>query len=92
MRINWKARFRNKAFIITFITLVIAFVYQILGLFGIVPSVSEESIVNIATMLVNILAFVGVIVDPTTSGVNDSERAMTYFRDCDESEGDVDGE
>jgi phi LC3 family holin len=41
---------------------------------------------------VNILAFVGVIVDPTTSGVNDSERAMTYFRDCDESEGDVDGE
>lgn len=84
MKINWKARFKNKAFVITFVTLIVAFVYQVLGLFDVVPSVSEESIVNIITMLVNILAFVGVIVDPTTEGLKDSDRAMLYFTDLDE--------
>lgn len=84
MKINWKARFKNKTFVITFLTLVIVFIYQILGLFGVVPPVSEQALVNAITMLVNILAFVGVIVDPTTDGMNDSERAMLYFTDLDE--------
>jgi phi LC3 family holin len=56
----------------------------VLGLFGVVPSVSEESVVNVITLLVNILAFVGVIVDPTTDGINDSDRAMLYFTELDE--------
>jgi phi LC3 family holin len=84
MKINWKARFKNKTFLITFVTLVVTFVYQVLGLFGVVPSVSEESVVNVITLLVNILAFVGVIVDPTTDGINDSDRAMLYFTELDE--------
>lgn len=83
MKINWKARFKNKAFVLTFVALVVAFVYQVLGLFGVFPSVSEDTIVNIITMAVNILATVGVVVDPTTQGVNDSERAMTYYTDED---------
>ena len=84
MKINWKARFKNKTFLITFITLVVAFVYQTLGLFDILPSVSENELVNLFTMLVNILAFAGVIIDPTTDGFNDSDRAMLYFTDYDE--------
>ena len=84
MKINWKARFKNKAFVIAFVTLVISFVYQTLGIFDVVPSISEDALVNMFTMLVNILAFVGVIVDPTTDGVNDSDRAMTYCTDLDE--------
>lgn len=84
MKINWKARLKNKAFIITFVTLIVAFVYQALGLFDIVPSISEDSIVNVVTMLVNVLAAVGVLVDPTTDGVSDSARAMTYYTEADE--------
>lgn len=84
MKINWKARFKNKAFLITFITLIIAFAYQVLGLFDIVPSISEDSIVNFLTIIINILATLGVVVDPTTDGINDSDRAMTYFTDYDE--------
>lgn len=84
MKINWKARFKNKTFVITFLTLVIAFVYQILALFGVVPPISEQSLVNVFTMLVNILAFVGVVIDPTTDGMNDSDRAMLYFTEFDE--------
>lgn len=84
MKINWKARFKNKAFLITFITLIIAFAYQVLGLFDIVPSISEDSIVNFLTIIINILATLGVVIDPTTDGINDSDRAMTYFTDYDE--------
>ena len=84
MKLNWKARFKNKTFVISFITLIVAFVYQMLGLFGIVPSISESSIVNVVTIVINILATFGVLVDPTTNGVSDSDRALTYYTDADE--------
>lgn len=84
MKINWKARFKNKVFLISFISLLITFVYQLLGILDIVPSVSEENIVNGFTIVINILAAVGVVVDPTTAGINDSDRAMLYFTDYDE--------
>ena len=83
MKINWKARLKNKAFLITFITLIIAFVYQVLGMFDVVPSISEDSLVNFLTILINILATLGVLVDPTTKGLSDSERAMTYYTEND---------
>ena len=84
MKINCKARFKNKAFVITFVTLIVAFVYQMLGVFNVVPSVSEETVVNIITIVVNFLAMIVVIVDPTTDGVSDSDRAMTYYTENDE--------
>lgn len=89
MKINWKARFKNKAFVITFVTLIVTFVYQMLGLFGIVPSVSESTVSNIITILINILAGFGVLVDPTTPGAADSDRALTYYTEADVR--DIDG-
>ena len=86
MKINWKARFKNKTFVLALVALVVAFVYQVLGLFGIIPPISEDAIVNTITMFVNILAFIGVVVDPTTDGVNDSDRAMTYYTEDDDRE------
>jgi phi LC3 family holin len=85
MKINWKARFKNKTFLITFAALLVGFVYQILGLFGIVPPISEASIVNVITIAINVLGMFGVVVDPTTPGAKDSDRAMTYYTDADES-------
>lgn len=84
MKINWKARFKNKAFILAFAALVVTFVYQILGMFGVVPPISEEAVVKFITIGVNILAMIGVVVDPTTNGVSDSDRAMTYYTEADE--------
>lgn len=83
MKINWKARFKNKAFTITFITLIISFVYQMLSLFDVVPSVSEDTLINLVTIVVNVLATLGVVLDPTTEGISDSDRAMTYYTDND---------
>lgn len=83
MKINIKARLKNKTFVITMATLIVAFVYQFLSMFNVVPRVTEDSITGIITMAVNTLAALGVLVDPTTDGVNDSERAMTYGTDDD---------
>ena len=84
MKINWKARFKNKAFVITFITMIIAFIYSMLALFGVVPSVAEDTVTEIITLIVEFLAMLGILVDPTTDGVSDSERALTYYTENDE--------
>ena len=84
MRINIKARLKNKTFLIIYSALAIAFVYQILSLFGVTPGISENEVVSIFSIVINILACIGVVVDPTTDGMNDSDRAMTYFTDYDE--------
>lgn len=78
MKINIKERLKNKVFLLAAIALIISFVYQLLGMFGVVPCISEDEIVGLVTMAVNILAFLGVLVDPTTEGMSDSERALTY--------------
>lgn len=78
MRINWKIRFRNKVWLLTFIGAIVAFVYQMLAIFGIAPQIAQEQLMALVTALLNALALVGVIVDPTTAGTGDSDRAMTY--------------
>lgn len=78
MKINFKARLKNKTFVISMAALVVSMIYRILMIFGVFPSVSEGEIGEIVAMAVNILALAGVIVDPTTAGFSDSERAMTY--------------
>ncbi len=83
MKINLKARLKNKAFVLSATALVVSFAYQMLSAFDVVPKITENEIMGLITMAVNILAFVGVLIDPTTEGINDSERAMTYCTDCD---------
>ena len=78
MKINWKVRFKNKTTLVTLIAVVISFIYTILGIFSIVPSVSQDKILQIFTMAIEILAGIGIVIDPTTAGVSDSEQAMDY--------------
>ncbi len=78
MKINWLVRFRNKTFLLTFIPLVLSFAYQILGLFDVVPKISENETMNFVTLVMNLLAALGIIVDPTTVGLSDSQKALTY--------------
>lgn len=86
MKINIKARLRNKTFLLSIATLLITFIYQLLSMLDIVPKVSESTVINLFGMFVNLLAGLGVIVDPTTNGINDSDRAMTYYTENDERE------
>lgn len=79
MKINFKARFKNKAFIISAVTLLVSLVYKLLALAEFVPPVSENEVLELLSLCVNMLALMGVVVDPTTQGVSDSDKAMTYY-------------
>lgn len=78
MNINWKVRFKNKTFLVTFITTVLTFIYTILGMFDIVPSVTQNMVSDIILAVINVLVAVGVVSDPTTKGITDSQQALTY--------------
>lgn len=80
MKINWMLRLQNKTTLTAVIAAVAAFVYQILGIFGIVPAISQSEIINIAGLTINLLVSIGVVVDPTTSGASDSSAALDYSR------------
>ena len=84
MKINWKERFKNKAFLVSFAGLAVSFVYQVIALFSdSLPKISEDMVVELIGIGINALAMLGVVVDPTTCGINDSERALTYGTDAD---------
>lgn len=78
MNINWRLRLKNKATLSTLLLAAVAFAYQVCGCFGIVPALSQDMAVNLVTMLVNVLLALGIVVDPTTAGVGDSDDALGY--------------
>lgn len=78
MKINWKVRLKNPVFWLTLLPTAVTFMYTLLGSFGIVPSISEDNMMNIITAIVTALGTFGILVDPTTKGVSDSDKALTY--------------
>ena len=86
MKINWRVRFQNKTWLLTFIPAVLTLVYRALNVLGIAPHIAQEQLVELATMLVGILVLLGVVIDPTTKGGADSNVAMTYTRPKDDSQ------
>lgn len=83
MKINWRIRFKNKVWFLTFIGAIVAFAYQVCAMLGIVPKVAEDQVMDLVKILLTLLVGLGVIVDPTTAGTADSERALTYGTDED---------
>lgn len=78
MKINWKVRFKNKTWLTMFLSIVVGFIFNILKLFDIFPVVTENAIMGIVSQVLTFLGLIGVLVDPTTAGIGDSERALGY--------------
>lgn len=78
MNINWKLRFQNKTTLTAIILALVALVYQVLGVFGVVPKISQDELTTVIGMVINLLCLLGIVVDPTTAGIGDSVRALSY--------------
>ena len=80
MKINWLARIKNKTFWLLLIPAVMVAVQSVAALFGFTLDLGElgNKLVAIVESVFAILGIIGVVVDPTTQGVNDSSRAMRY--------------
>lgn len=88
MKINWKVRFKNAPWLACFIMAILSFTYTILGMFDIYPAITQDQIGKVVSSVIDFLSLTGLLIDPTTAGLSDSKRAMTYdepYKDSDES-------
>lgn len=80
MNINWKVRFSNKQFWLSFIPAVLLLVQVVAAVFGYTLDLGDlgNRLLSVVNALFAVLALLGVVTDPTTAGVSDSTQAMTY--------------
>ena len=80
MKINWKVRIKNKNFWITAIPAVLLLVQAVLAIFGVNIDIGDigNKLLMIVDMVFALLVGLGVLIDPTTAGISDSDQAMTY--------------
>ena len=69
--INWKLRFQNKATLLAIASTVILLAQQ-LGF------KLPDNIADVVNTFLTLLVLLGVINDPTTEGISDSPKALTY--------------
>ena len=78
--INWKVRVKNKWFWVTIIPLILLLIQQVAAIFGVSIDLEplKAQILAVVETVFLILGTCGVVVDMTTEGIEDSDRAMTY--------------
>ena len=78
--INWKVRVKNKWFWLALIPAVLILIQAVAELFGyhIELSATGDKMAAVVEAIFTVLAILGIVVDPTTEGVQDSKLAMTY--------------
>ena len=79
-KINWKVRILNKAFWLTLVPALALLLQTFLAVFGVKLELGEtvDKLLVFINALFVVLVIVGVVNDPTTAGLSDSERALTY--------------
>ena len=80
MTINWPVRIKNKAFWLTFIPAVLVLAKAVASLFGfnLELEVFGDKLMDVAEAVFVVLGIVGIVNDPTTKTLSDSDRAMNY--------------
>ena len=70
MNINWTLRLKNKAWLAALIATILTFLLDVLELLGVNPPIPRDALTS---AILTLLTALGVIIDPTTPGVNDGE-------------------
>ena len=80
MKINWTVRFKNKTFWILFIPALLMLVKSVANVFGFTLELTmlESNLVEVVEAVFMVLGIIGIVADPTTAGISDSENALTY--------------
>lgn len=80
--INWTVRIKNKNFWMAVIPAVLLLVQTVAAVFGYSLDLGEigNRLIAVINAVFGVLVVLGVVVDPTTAGVSDSNRAMNYTK------------
>ena len=87
MRINWLVRIKNKAFWTAVIPALALVVQAAAAVFGYTLDFSTlvGKILGVVDAVFALLVILGIVVDPTTVGTSDSNRAMSYTEPWDDN-------
>ena len=82
MSINWKVRIRNRSWWLAFVPALLLLAQAAMAPFGYEWDfgVLNQQIAAVVNAVFAVLALLGVVADPTTEGVGDSDRALGYDR------------
>lgn len=80
MKINWNVRLKNKNFWLAFVPALALLFQAFADIFGIKLEFSQtiDKVLVFINVLFAFLVLVGIVNDPTTSGLSDSTRALDY--------------
>ena len=80
--INWTVRVKNKTFWVALIPAALLLVQVVTAVFGVTLDMGDvgNKLLAVVNALFAVLAILGVVTDPTTAGVKDSQQAMTYTK------------
>ena len=80
MSINWKVRFANKAFWVAFIPAMLLLVQVVAAVFGYTLDLGDlgNKMLDVVNAIFAVLTILGIVTDPTTAGMSDSQQALTY--------------
>lgn len=89
MSINWTVRIKNKAFWVALIPAVLLLIQVIAAVFGFTLDLGDlgNRLLDVVNALFSVLVILGIVTDPTTSGVGDSTQALTYTEPKKNTEG-----
>jgi len=78
--INWKVRIKNKLFWLSIIPALLLLVQTVAAIFGYTLDLTDlqQRLLDAANALFGVLTVLGIVTDPTTAGVGDSDQAMEY--------------
>lgn len=78
--INWQVRIKNKNFWLTFIPAALLLIQVVAAVFGFTLDLGDlgNKLLDVVNAAFSVLVILGVVNDPTTEGVSDSEQALTY--------------
>jgi len=80
--INWRVRARNKNFWIAIIPAILLLIQAVAEVFGIDLDLGAlgDKLISVVNAAFVVLAILGIVTDPTTTGISDSSQALTYDR------------
>lgn len=80
MKINWKVRINNKLFWLAFIPAMLMLIKAIANVFGYEMDLMniESNLIAVVEAVFLVLGVMGIVADPTTKGLGDSDAALTY--------------
>lgn len=80
--INWTVRLKNKAFWLALIPALMLLTQTVAALFGYTLELSAlgDKLLAVVNAVFALLAILGIVADPTTEGLGDSQQAMSYTK------------